>query len=221
MRAMQAVLWDFDGTIVDTETVWMRVEGDLVRSHGGEYTMEFAHSLVGGNLASTSAAIAELLPGRPLEPDAIAELLFQRVVDAIAGAPLAYKPGVVELLAELADAGVPCALVSTSGRSLLEAAVARMPRHPFAVIVGSEDTAVYKPDPEAYLTALRALGVDAHDALVIEDSVVGTEAGNAAGAVVLAVPDQVPVPERPHRLVVESLAGITVDDLREIWREQR
>lgn len=218
---MKAVLWDFDGTVADTEVVWMREQGKLVADYGGEFTTEFAHSLTGTSMAVTASAIAEILPGHPLTAAEVSDRLERQVIATIASGPLPYRPGVAPLLAELAQQNFPCALVSTSSRQLLEIAVSKMPVHPFQLFIGGEDVTCPKPDPEGYLVAAQTLGVDPHDVLIVEDSFVGTLAAQASGAVVLVIPDQVRIGPAPHRVILDNLAGLSVNDLKELWRTNR
>lgn len=221
MSEMKAVLWDFDGTVVDTERVWIDVEIAFLASYGVQFTTEQAHALIGVDSRITGQVIGDLIPGRPFTPEQTTAEILRRVEDRVAASPLPFKPGAPELLAAVRAEGLACALVSASPRSMLESAVARMPADTFAVIVSSDDVERHKPDPEPYLRAMGALGVRPDEALVIEDSVVGTASGNAAGAVVMAVPDQLPVPAAPRRVIVDTLAGMSVDDLRNIWRKHR
>lgn len=218
---MKAVLWDFDGTIVNTEVVWIGVEREILAGYGVELPDEVAHALAGTSMAVTQERVASLIPGRPLCPEQVGERIVAGVLRVIEGSELPFQPGALELLGELADEGVPAALVSTSPRALLNLALGRIEKHPFLAVIGAEDAVELKPHPEAYLTAMRRLGVDAHDVLIIEDSLVGVAAATASGGVVLAVPDQVPVPDGPNRVVLDSLAGVRVDDLRTMWRDNR
>ncbi|MDO4785216.1 MAG: HAD family phosphatase [Propionibacteriaceae bacterium] len=218
---MKAVLWDFDGTLADTEVVWGRVQGRFVERHGGSWTTETAHALVGTSMAETADVIAGLLPGRPLTPEAIAAGIELDMIEAFSAGPLPLRPGVAELLAEMVRLDIPSALVSASPRALLRVALSWLGEHPFRFVIGGEDVSRPKPDPEGYLSALRRLGVGAGDAVIVEDSVSGTQAANATGALVVAVPDQVPIGEAPRRVVLPTLAGVGIDELHRLWEEHR
>lgn len=220
-QGLRAVFWDFDGTLANTETIWQAVQAELIAEHGGSMPAGLAESLVGTGMEHASTAIAGCLPEGSLSPAQVAAELNSRVLAAVSAGGLPVQPGVAELLAELAEQGVPCALVSTSARELLELAVSKLAVHPFLEIIGAQDVAEPKPDPEAYLLAASRLGVPIEETLVIEDSLVGAQAGNASGAVVLAVPDTVPVPEQANRVILDSLAGFGVADLRRLWAENR
>jgi len=120
-----AVLWDMDGTIVDTEPFWMAAEGDLVTSFGGTWTHEQALTLVGQGL-ETSAAILQEAGVRMSVPEIIDTLTarVQEILDE-KGPPL--RPGAVELLTALSEAGVRCALVTMSLRRMAEQVVSALP----------------------------------------------------------------------------------------------
>jgi HAD superfamily hydrolase (TIGR01509 family) len=122
------------------------------------------------------------------------------------------------LLQALRKAEVPCALVSASYRLMIDAVLTHLPPDPFDVIVAGDEVTHGKPHPEPYLTAAAKLGVDPTQCVVIEDSNTGTDAGTAAGAYVVAVPQWVTIPEAPRRLVVDSLEPLTPESLRNLLR---
>ena len=103
---------------------------------------------------------------------------------------------------------MPCALVSASYRILLEAALDQLPEGTFAVSVAGDEVTQGKPHPEPYEKACAALGVEARNCVVFEDSITGARSGNAAGALVVAVPHRVDVPSAPRRVVVRSLVDL-------------
>jgi HAD superfamily hydrolase (TIGR01509 family) len=136
--------------------------------------------------------------------------LINYVVDRVTNGPMPWRPGAFELLTGLRAAGVPCALVSASYRILLDAALARLPQDTFQVSVAGDEVTNGKPHPEPYERACHALGVDARHCVVLEDSETGARAGNAAGAVVVAIPNKVAVSAAPRRVHVGSLAELDV-----------
>ena len=124
-----------------------------------------------------------------------------------------WRPGARELLASFGDAGIPCALVSASYRVLLDAVLDRLPAGSFQASVAGDEVAWGKPHPEPYEKACRLLGVDARHCVVFEDSATGARSANAAGALVVAVPNLVPVPAAPRRLQIESLVELDVESV--------
>jgi HAD superfamily hydrolase (TIGR01509 family) len=206
-----AVLWDMDGTLVDSEPYWISRERDLVAAYGHEWSDEDAHSLVGNSLLVSAAYIRER--GRvPLDPEEIVEVLLDGVVEDVRR-HVPFRPGARELLDGLAAAGVPCALVTMSYRRLAAAVVAALPGDRFGVVVAGDDVTHGKPDPEPYLTAAARLGVAPEACVAIEDSPTGVASAVAAGVPTLAVEHLVRIAPGPLRTVVRTLEGWTPADL--------
>jgi HAD superfamily hydrolase (TIGR01509 family) len=211
--SLAAALWDFDGTLADTEPIWIEGEFELVGQLGGSWSVEHAHQLVGNSLLDSGAYILNTIGRHDLTPEWVVNWLINYVVDRVTHGPMPWRPGAFELLTELRTTGVPCALVSASYRILIDAALARLPQDTFQVSVAGDEVTNGKPHPEPYERACHALGVDARYCVVLEDSETGARAGNAAGAVVVAVPNKVPVSAAPRRIHVASLADLDVPAL--------
>jgi HAD superfamily hydrolase (TIGR01509 family) len=206
-----AVLWDMDGTIVDTEPCWMSSETELVESFGGTWTREQSLSLVGAQLHHAAQVLQSA--GVAMSADAIIDELTERVLTRIADA-VPWQPGAVELLTELHERGVPCALVTMSIRRMAERVAGALPFAPFRVIVAGDQVQHGKPHPEAYLRAAELLEVDPRDCVALEDSETGMRSALAAGAVVIGVPAHVPVPPGTDHVRWEAgLAGRSLGDL--------
>ena len=202
-----AVLWDMDGTLVDTEPSWIDAEYALVAEHGGSWSDEHAHALVGSPLL-VSAEYIRRHGGVDLPPAVIVEELLDRVVAEVRRA-VPWRPGARELLLSLHAAGVPCALVTMSYARLADAVVGALPAGVFAAVVPGDQVRHGKPHPEPYLTAAQRLGVAPQECVAIEDSPPGVRSAQAAGAAVVAVPHVVPIPPGPGRVVVDTLEGLS------------
>ena len=211
--SLAAALWDFDGTLADTEPIWIEGEFELVDQLGGSWSVEHAHQLVGNSLLDSGAYILNTIGRHDLTPEWVVDWLVSYVVDRVTHGPMPWRPGAFELLTELRAAGVPCALVSASYRILIDAALERLPQGTFSVSIAGDEVTHGKPHPEPYERACTALAVDARHCVVLEDSETGARAGNAAGAVVVAIPNKVPVPAAPRRFHVASLAELDVPAL--------
>ncbi|MBO9554394.1 HAD family phosphatase [Cellulomonas sp.] len=206
-----AVLWDMDGTLIDTEPFWIAAETELVEAHGGVWTHEDGLQLVGSAMTVSAGILRSR--GVDLPDDEIAAFLNTRVAAGVA-AGVPWQPGAERLLKELKAAGVPMALVTSSFRVLAEP-FARVAPY-FDVVVAGDDVSRPKPDPEPYLRAAAALGVDVARCVALEDSRSGIASAVASGARVVAVEVMQPVTPRPGLSRVASLEDLTLDDLARI-----
>ncbi len=209
-----AVLWDMDGTLVDTEPYWFATEFELVAEFGGTWTDADAHSLVGFDLLA-SAHELRTRGGVRLEPVQLVERLIDGVIRRVAD-ELPWRPGAPELLAECVAAEIPCVLVTMSWRRLADALIAAAPTGSFAASVTGDEVSNGKPHPEPYLAAAAVLGVDPVECVAIEDSPTGVASALAAGCATLGVPHVVPVAAAPGLTLVDSLTGLGLADLREL-----
>jgi len=206
-----AVLWDMDGTLVDTEPYWIAEERSLVEQHGGVWTDEHAYQLVGNDLMVSAEYILAHSPILLTPVEVVNELLSGVVARVAEHVP--WRPGARELLASLVAQGVPCALVTMSWESLATAVVKNLPRGSFAAVITGDVVSHGKPHPEPYLAAARLLGADLGACIAIEDSPPGVASAVAAGIPTIAVPHRVPVPETIGAVQISTLAGLEPRDL--------
>jgi HAD superfamily hydrolase (TIGR01509 family) len=215
---MHAVLWDMDGTLVDSEKLWDISMHELYAHLGGVLTPEVRESTVGGSAESVMATVYADL-GLDPDPAAMAESadwLHERTGELFeAGLP--WLPGARELLDALLAEGVPMALVTNTRRALTEQALKSIGGHYFSASVCGDEVRHAKPAPDIYARAAELLGLHPQQCLAIEDSVTGAAAAEAAGCAVLVVPNDVAVPDGRRRRHVRSLNGISVRDLRRIY----
>jgi len=210
-----AILWDLDGTLVDTEPYWIAAEYELVAAHGGTWSDEHAQALVGQGLLAVAASIRANGPV-PLAPELIVQTLMAAVIARV-DQHVPWRPGVLDLLALQAAAGIRSALVTMSWRPLADAVLPALPAGTFSAVVTGDEVSRGKPDPEAYLLAAERLGLAPHDCLAIEDSVPGTASARAAGVPVLAVPHLVPLAQAPGLVLRTTLSGLDLDTLRSLF----
>lgn len=208
-----AVLWDMDGTLVDTEPAWMQAEADLVTEHGLTWTTADAARMIG--LPLLDAAEVLIAHGVDAPAEAIVERLLGQVV-AHVRAEIPWQPGARELLTALAEAGVPCALVTMSYRALTDAVLASAPDGAFAVVVPGDEVTHGKPHPEPYLTAAARLGVDVRACVALEDSPPGIGSALASGARTIGIKHIVDVPPRPGLSRVSSLEQVDLGVLTRV-----
>jgi HAD superfamily hydrolase (TIGR01509 family) len=202
-----------DGTLVDTEPYWIRAEHELVDEFGGSWSHEQALQLVGNPLLVSAEVLRDA--GVALEPEQIVTRLLRQVVAQVRES-VPWRPGAVELLTTLRDAGVPCALVTMSYAALADEVVARCPAGAFATRVTGDQVTRGKPDPEPYLVAARRLGVDPARCVAIEDSPTGIASAGAAGTPTLGVEAVVPLPRTDGLSRASSLTQIDLEALARI-----
>ena len=210
-----AVLWDMDGTLVDTEPYWMVAEQELVASWGGVWTHEDGLQLVGQGL--WESALVFQSRGVGLSEQEIIDALTDRVLEQIAE-HVPWRPGARELLAEVRDAGIPTALVTMSIRRMADRIASALELEldgpAFDVVVAGDEVERPKPHPDPYLRAAELLAVDIRHCAAIEDSEPGVASAVASGATSFAVPFHVPLPPSPaYALLENGLEGIGLAEL--------
>lgn len=213
MRAPAAVLWDMDGTIVDTESYFIDSARAIVEREGGLWTPGLAHDMIGANLWD----MAEKL--RAAGANSPSQIIVAGIVESVRlliQEDIPWRPGARELLAEVHAAGIPMALVTMSFRSIAEVVAAAVPLAAFELIIAGDDVRFGKPHPEAYLTAADRLGVPIEACVAIEDSPPGVEAAVASGAFVIAVPYQAVLPDVSQCVVWDNLVGRSLADLMRV-----
>lgn len=210
-----AVLWDMDGTIIDTEPYWIAAEIALATRDGGQWTHEDGLTLI-GQAIPTSARILRERAGVQGSIEEIVDDLIRLVGEQLRehGAP--WQPGARELLGQLHDAGIPCALVTMSYRVLAEILAELLPPGTFSVIVTGDMVTHGKPHPEPYLKAAELLAVEPEQCIAVEDSPAGIASAEAAGARVIGVPHFVDIPAVAGRSRVRSLLDVDFEVLRRV-----
>ena len=217
----QAVLWDMDGTLIDTEPYWIAAEIELVAAHQGQWSEEQAHQLIGSALPDSAAVLQAA--GVKLEVREIIDWLCARVIDGIRQ-EIPWRPGARELLAELHAAGVPQALVTMSERSIVNELMEHLPAGSFQASVTGEEVTQGKPHPEPYQRGLQLLGqqlgatLEASACIGLEDSVPGIAAASAAGLHAVLIPNAADPGHGPWRRV-DTLEGVHLADLQQ-WLVQ-
>jgi HAD superfamily hydrolase (TIGR01509 family) len=207
--ARPAVLFDMDGLLVDSEPLWLEAETSVMARLGADWTKEDQEQLLGGSLGRTVRHLLSKAT-KPVPYDVVAEWLMSGIVERVRDGGVPVQPGARELLAEVAAAGLPHALVTSSERRFMEAVLASTGMR-FDALVCAEDVAATKPDPGPYLLAAKLLGMDPGRCFALEDSPNGVASAEAAGCRVVAVPSLVPIESVPGRLVVRSMLDLRAD----------
>ena len=217
---MRAVLFDMDGTLVDSEKLWDISLAALYEHHGGHLSPEVRASMVGGSAEDT---IRTVYADLGLEPDPVAMAESDRWLHdytaELFDRGLPWCDGARELLEALATESVPMALVTNTQRALTERALNSIGKHYFSASVCGDEVPKGKPAPDVYQRAAALLGLPPSACLAVEDSVTGSAAAESAGCPVLVVPNDVAVPSSPRRRHVSALTEVAVADLRRLHAE--
>ena len=211
---LQAVLFDMDGLLVDSEPLWFEVEHSVMSRLGGVWTHDDQRALVGGSLHRSVGYLLSRA-SRPATHDEVADWLIGGMAGLLAERDVALMPGAMDLLAEVHAAGIPRVLVTSSERVIMDAVLASLARHDiaFSVTVCGADVVNPKPHPEPYQRAAALIGADPRFCVALEDSPSGVTSAQAAGCATVAVPSLMPIAGRPGRLVARSLADVDLAQL--------
>ena len=216
MQQPAAVLWDMDGTLIDSEHYWLSSEKNLAAEHGANWSESDGLDLVGMSLYESTLLIKERI-GSELAPEEIIERLTNDVVGHL-NRHVPWRPGARELLKDLRAQGIRTALVTMSlnrmAMSVVDALGADFgPLGPFDVVIGGDNVERGKPHPDPYLKAANLLGVAIEDCIAIEDSLNGLLSAESSGAKAIGVPNVVDLPEKAGRHIWPTLEGVTTSHL--------
>lgn len=211
-QPLQAVLFDMDGTLVDTERLWWDAVEHVAAGLGRSLTEADEDDVLGRPVEHTAEMLSRTT-GAPFA-EVAADLHREFAVRVRSG--VVARPGALRLLDALAADGVPTALVTASPRAIADLVVEALGTGRFAVTVTADDTPRTKPAPDPYLAACHALGVQPASCVAVEDTRTGVSSAEAAGCTVLAVPSLAPIAAAPGRTVRESLEDVTPAGLRDM-----
>lgn len=212
-----AVLFDMDGTLIDSEPYWLESEQALAAEHNGNWTPEDGLSVVGMSLDESSKLFKDKTNVN-LDPAEIVTRLTTDVQSRLEKV-IPWRPGAKELLQDLRKHGVKTALVTMSLHRMAKQVVDAIDFDAFDVIVAGDNVLRGKPHPEPYLLAAELLGYDPKDCIAFEDSITGITSAEAAGTKAIGVPNFVPIPEAQGRIIWPTLEGHTYKSLRKFFNE--
>ena len=211
----EAILFDMDGTLINSEPYWLESETELMAQYGYEWTLQDQAHCLGGPLSKVGEYMFPLSGNQESAEFFTTSLIDRMIVKLREGVEL--MDGAHELLELCADNLISTALVSASPRVLVEAAILDIKNANFAVSISCDDVTRAKPDPEGYLIAADRLGVAIENCLILEDSSNGVAAAKASGAWIVAIPHLVPIPESERVAVVSSVRELSLDTLRHLY----
>ena len=196
-----------DGLLIDSEPLWLESEAAVMARLGAGWSAADQAQLLGGSLKRTVRYLLSKA-ARPASPADVAEWLMAGVTERVREHGVPIRPGARELLAEVAAAGLPRALVTSSERGFMDVVLDRTGLR-FDATVCANDVSTTKPAPEPYLLAAKLLGVEPGRCFALEDSPNGVASAQAAGCEGFAVPSLIPIEPAPGRIVVGSLLDLT------------
>jgi HAD superfamily hydrolase (TIGR01509 family) len=208
---MSAIFFDMDGTLVDSEPLWLEAEIEVMLKEGCIWTAEDQLACLGGPRAKTERIMREK-SGRQV-PDGYFGEQLDKLMELKLSNHLNLVPGSLELLNDCKSHNLKIGLVTASGNRLMNVVLKSFPADTFDVVISGDDVVNSKPHPEPYLTAAGRVSVDITKTVVIEDSVTGATSGLASGAQVLGIPHLVNLPKHENLRVVSKLSDITVAKL--------
>ncbi len=208
----EAVLWDMDGTIIDTEPQWLAAEVKLAQRHGGTWTEAMGDKLIGMSLPESILIFREL-SGISAAPEQLISELIQEMVDLVRAGEAGWRPGARELLTSLERHEVPCALVTMSYQELADVVIEMLPNGTFDTVVTGDQVENGKPHPEPYLLAAERLGVDIERTIALEDSVPGVTSAAASGAWTIGIPAHQQIPTSSTYAVIPTLEQVQPHEL--------
>jgi len=208
---MSAILFDMDGTLIDSEPLWLKAEIEVMAEVGCHWDEQDQINCLGGPAERTERYMQER--SQNIKPHGYFINRLHEVMRARITNELDLIPNALSLLKECKDAGIKTALVTASSRDLMTIVLKRFPPGTFDVVVSGDDVEKSKPDPAPYLLAAKQLSVDISKCLVLEDSLTGVQSGLSSGAKVIGIPHLVQMSEHPNLRVISSLDEITLSDI--------
>jgi HAD superfamily hydrolase (TIGR01509 family) len=208
---MSAILFDMDGTLIDSEPLWLKAEIEVMAEVGCHWDEQDQINCLGGPAERTERYMQER--SQNIKPYGYFINRLHEVMRARITNELDLIPNALSLLKECKDAGIKTALVTASSRDLMTIVLKRFPPGTFDVVVSGDDVEKSKPDPAPYLLAAKQLSVDILKCLVLEDSLTGVQSGLSSGAKVIGIPHLVQMSEHPNLRVISSLDEITLSDI--------
>jgi HAD superfamily hydrolase (TIGR01509 family) len=208
---MSAILFDMDGTLVDSEPLWLEAEREVMESVGSSWSAQDQLSCLGGPRERTEKIMQE--KSNNVKPygffgDQLDILMLKKLEKQ-----LQIVPNAIELINQCRSFGLKIALVTASGGTLMRTVLTHFPADFFDITISADDVVKSKPDPEPYLLAADRLNVRIEDCLVVEDSITGVTSGLNSGAQVIGIPHLVTMPEHQNLRIVNSLVELSVSKL--------
>ena len=210
---MSAILFDMDGTIIDSEPLWLQAEIQVMAELGCHWDEQDQINCLGGPMERTEKYMQDRSGN--VKPYGYFGQRLNEVMKLKFVKDLELIPNALELITKSKEAGLKTALVTASGRELMTSALTRFPENSFDIAISRDDVANSKPHPEPYLMAAERLKVRIDECLVLEDSMTGVRAGLDSGAQVVAISHIISIASEKNLRVISNLSEITFKQLVE------
>ena len=208
---MSAILFDMDGTLIDSEPLWFSAEVQVMAELGAIWEQSDQINCLGGPMERTERYMQERTGN--MKPFGYFSERLDLVMEKKLANELTFMPNALELTADCIAAGIPLALVTASTGRQMRSVLTRFPSNTFKATISRDDVAKSKPFPDPYLLAAKTLGVDISNCLVFEDSLTGVESGLSAGAQVIGIPHLVEMKPHSSLRIINSLADINLEQI--------
>lgn len=217
MNKLKAVLWDMDGTLVDTEILWDKAIYSTMDDLGSPLSEDDRAKTIGLSMPDLVSALHGFsnLPDSPAARSDIERGIFEKMV-ALYRSEMAWRPGARELMTEIHHAGFPQALVTNTQRNLTNVALQSIGDY-FEASVCGDEVPQGKPAADPYRKATQMLGYNPASCLVLEDSQTGISSGVAAGCTVIGISSGDPLKKEVGCTLWDSLEGVTLADLQQFF----
>lgn len=211
-----AVFFDMDGLMVDSEPEWFQSEIEVTKPFGYTWLESDQIACLGGPLSRVGQYMYDKC-GQVESPSFFTEELIRVQAEKMRG-NTPTMPGAVELVRNLQSHGVKTALVSASPRNIVDAVLDNLGHDLFPFSISSDDVVNTKPQPDCYLKAAAISQSEISNCLVFEDSLTGMSAATASGAYLIAVPHLVSIEESARVRVIKSLKQLDIQKLQQLHR---
>ena len=209
-----------DGTLIDSEPIWIGEERKIMESRGATWSQEDALYCIGGPMERVDAYMRSKLPEDKqgeIEEYEITAILLDSMVERFRK-EVPFAPGASQLISEMHQEAIPMALVTASTRAIMDGALTSIGKHFFKTTISDNDVERSKPDPQGYQLAASRVGVPIEDCLIIEDSITGATAAIASGAYLLGVTHSGPLPMGQKVCHVENLIDLELSGIVELFQ---
>lgn len=212
-----AVFFDMDGLLVDSEPEWLKSESEITAAYGYQWQPQDQVACLGGPLSRVGQYMHDKC-AQAETPEFFTRKLIE-VQSEKMRTHTPFMPGAFELVKELQSSGIKTGLVSASPRIIVDAVLENIGTDLFPFSLSSDDVERTKPHPDAYLQAAHLSGSTIENCLVFEDSLTGVSAATSSGAWLIAVPHLVHVAQSPRVRVIKSLEQLSVSKLQELYED--